>query len=369
MKKLLSLLAVLLCTASFIFAIDAGSTLAANAGFSANTPTSIGMAPSFTFTGWIRQPMGTVGSFAAEADYRVTPDDAVIDLTLLKSTLNYGSVKVEAGRFSVADATGTIYSMPADGAYITYASRYFAANLYGAYTGLLNSRTISLQDTEGDYASSALPYDISGTPQYAIGMIRTSLPSLVKGQTFGVDGLACVNLDQKQANRMYATVFANGPVVRMLYYGLMCSASVIQDSPAGTPGSFGLMGKGNMVWYPGVLSSSLSGNLTYTTKSFSTFAAGGPSQDGSLPWSNVVDAQFGASCKPVSVALVSLTADIIAAGDNDSALSLHSFQWKLSGNIQVVSDFALTVSAGEIVPLSKSTSPYLNGSFGATLAF
>lgn len=369
MKKLITLLCLLCCTFGLLFAVDAGSTLLANAAFSANTPTSIGISPSFTFTGWLRQPLGTTGSFAAEGNYRVGSDETVIDLALLKTTLNFGSVKVEAGRFSVADATGTIYCMSADGAYITYGSRYFNMNLYGAYTGLLNSKNLSLQDTEGDYQPVAGPYDIEGTPKYFIGMIRTSLPSLIKGQTFGADGLACINLDNRQANRMYATVSANGPVVRMVYYGLMGSASVIQDSPAGTPGSFGIMGKGNVVWYPGVLSSSVSGNLIYATDGFKAFAAGGPSQDSSLGWSNVVDAQLGASCKPVSVALVSLTADVIAAGDKGESMSLHSFQWKIAGTVQVVSDLSLSVSAGEIVPLNKSASPYLNGSFGATLAF
>ncbi len=369
MKKIFVILCMLFCS-SAVFAIDFGGTVAVSTGISTNNLTSYDISPMGIFTMWTRQPLGNIGSFAAEGNLRYAGGVTVVDATLLKANVNFGPVKVEAGRFGVADATGTIYNMTADGAFVTFTSRFVNLYGYGAWTGLLNSNNVAFNGLEGTYEASNPVYDLTATPKFAVGLARIALPNLIKGQTFTLDALGLYQPFKAEANRVYGTASVNGPIVRMVYYGLMGSGSYIASSPAGDEAKLGYMAKGNIVWYPEVLSSSLSASITYADKNFCTVSAGGPSQDGSLSWSNVLDAQIGISAKPVSIVLMSFTGDLVCAENlDDGNFSLHSFQWKLTNTAQIVSDLSLSFSVGEIVPLNKGASSYLNGSFGATLAF
>ncbi len=365
MKKTVTVLCILFCSISVLFAFDGGGTLSDTVDFYSTTPVTVEFSNSFVFTTWIRQPLGKVGSLTAEGNYKNAGKKSTLDVTLLKATMNFGPVKLEAGRFGFADASGIIYNMTADGANISFGSRFLAASLYGAYTGLMNSNSVSFTELQGTYVAGTSPYEIQATPKYITGIARLASPSLFFGQSLTLDGLALVSPDKKEQNRYYGTFAMNGPIVRKLYYTLSGSLSYINKP--------GFMGKGSIVWYPGILSASLSMAATYAGKNFSTVVAGGPSLNGALGWKHVVDAQVGISAKLASVTVLSITGDLIAAENEiDSKMTMHSFQYKIASIIQSVSDLSISVSVGQVIPINKkssSVSPYLTGSVGVALAF
>lgn len=109
---------------------------------------------------WLRLPITADGSsyFTAEgafkSEYIASEEDSdkklklTLDATLFKLTLkkelSSGDLQLSAGRFFNADTTGLIYSQNGDGLKIDANISKVSLSLYGAYTGLLNAKNVTI---------------------------------------------------------------------------------------------------------------------------------------------------------------------------------------------------------------------------------
>lgn len=153
MKKVLSTLLLSTVTSISLFAftwsglID-NTTKASTADFS-----SFSLNQSNGIYLSMNAPLTNSLSLAAEGlyKYNYTNPDAftnIVDMDLLKLSGKWnagsGFVNLSAGRFSISDASGAVFSQTCDGVYFSYDSSSIKAALYGGYTGLLNSLNVSM---------------------------------------------------------------------------------------------------------------------------------------------------------------------------------------------------------------------------------
>ena len=109
---------------------------------------------------WLTTPIGEQLRFAADASYEFRYDQDgdivknIIDINLLKLTGTFhvgktGMFEFGAGRFSLSDATGIIFSQISDGIYAKYSLPVASVSIYGSTTRLLNSHDVVILRYDG----------------------------------------------------------------------------------------------------------------------------------------------------------------------------------------------------------------------------
>jgi len=95
-------------------------------------------------------------SFSAEGLYKynysktgdVSSFTNIVDVDLLKLSgrwaVSSGYINLSAGRFSLGDSSGVVFSQTSDGLYLSYETSTVKTAFYGGYTGLLNSLNVSM---------------------------------------------------------------------------------------------------------------------------------------------------------------------------------------------------------------------------------
>ena len=356
--------AALLGAAATAGAADFGALVTNDSTFTGNKVSELTLDQMNAASAWLRIPFNNAGSayFTAEGLYQVerTPiaitadkddvgdaeNESAIDVDLVKLAASFGAgsgtVTLAGGRFSTADVSGVIYNQNADGAFVGYESPTLTASLYGAYTGLLNTRTVTMLDDVTEEDTEKL-YQLS--TKYAVATATVSLPNLVANQTITAQFLGTFRLEDDSYNRLYAALALNGPLARQLFYTASSTLGIrMYDGDT----ELSNLSKASLTLYTGVKGLTFAANGVYASGEQGPFKAfeGFTSQtavkaySGRTEYTGVVKGGLSASVKPVENVLAVFSGDAIFDAQ-DSSASYEGFQWQANLNWQVVSDVSL----------------------------
>ncbi|MCR5217932.1 hypothetical protein [Treponema sp.] len=200
-----------------------------------------------SLTASLRQPLSQSGKtyFSAEAmvsfEYDRTFSDPayddteiLADLTLFKLAskipVNKANFCIAAGRFSMADATSRIYNQNADGILLQYLSPYIELNAYGAYTGLLNAKTVTiLTPVASAYGSNSDKDFYDFATAYIAGALSIKFPYLLFNQSITAECFAFISTEgpgemtAEDDKRIYGTLALDGPLSSSFFYNASTS--------------------------------------------------------------------------------------------------------------------------------------------------
>lgn len=315
---------------------------------------------------WLRSPVSEDGEsyLAAEGSFQYELDDRYEvesssdkmnlygDLNLfklvLKRELEAGDLTFSCGRFYNSDLSGLVFTQNADGAKLEANLPHVSLALYGAYTGLLNAKNITIiGDTTDLSEKNKTPYVLAD--KFAVCSAAFSFPYLFLSQTLSLEGLGTFSLESEKVNRFYGTLSLNGPLVSPAFYSLSSTMGFTKYD--GQDMEKGNLTKASISVYPEYKSMSLSLNGVYASgcqgslKPFTAFTKGTAvnSQDEPAYSGNAL-AGLSASIKPLENLLLYGSGDMVfstAAGEELDKIEQAGFQFSLGCSWQVVSDVSL----------------------------
>ncbi|MBQ9282757.1 MAG: hypothetical protein IJ207_11285 [Treponema sp.] len=319
---------------------------------------------------WLRAPLSEDGSsyFSAEgsftSEYIASEEDSdkklklTLDATLFKlvlqKQLDSAEINFSAGRFYNSDLTGIIYTQNGDGAKIEAAFPRFEITAFGAYTGLLNAKNVTIIDFP---ESSELTTDLTDkektlyvtAKKFVVGSLTFTLPNIFANQTIAMEGLGAFSLESTKYNRVYGTLALTGPIVSPMFYNLSSSIGMFKYEDSDWEKSN--LTTASISVYPDFKSMSLSLNGLYASgsqgsfKPFQGFTSGTAVSSLLEPeYTALAKAGLSASIKPVQNVLLAASGDIVfdaAAGDEGNKIEQAGFEYSVSVNIQALSDVSL----------------------------
>ena len=325
---------------------------------------------------WLRLPITADGSsyFTAEgafkSEYIASEEDSdkklklTLDATLfklsLKKELSSGDLQLSAGRFFNADTTGLIYSQNGDGLKIDANISRVSFSLYGAYTGLLNAKNVTILANNSDLTTDLNDKEKTlyvMAKKYAVGAATFSLPNIFASQTISLEGLGAFSLESTKYSRMYGTVALTGPIVSPVFYSVTSTIGMFKYDDSDTE-------KGNLTTaslsaYPDFKSMSISLNGVYASgkqgsfKSFQGFTSSTAADSLASPeYKSIAKGGISATIKPVSTLLLNASGDIVfntASGDDKDKIEQAGFQYSAGFNFQVLSDVSLGASFTQFI--------------------
>lgn len=318
---------------------------------------------------WLRAPFTedgssyftTEGSFKTEYDASKPEDSEKFILTadlnlfkvVFKNEAEAGTMLLSAGRFFFSDLSGLVLAQNADGAQFDFSSSVFGASIYGAYTGLLNKKNITiLEDTNVSQEAVDAKKLYDPASKYVIGGLRLSAPYFAAGQTASLEGLGAFQLkDGDKYNRFYGTLSFSGPIVPSisLYYNLSSTLGIIKTENDTFKTN---LTKASVSIYPDFKSASVSLNGVYASGNQGPLKGGfvgftsqtAVESTKSAEYNSIAKGGLSASIKPVSNFLLTASGDLVlstAARDEQKDIKMAGFQCSAGANWQVVSDVSL----------------------------
>lgn len=380
-KKLFTCIALL--SAANIFALETGGLINNDTKFAnVKKDESLKLDQKNTINLWLRAPLSedgksyftTEGAFKSEYDASIADDDekfkASLDVNLFKLVINKeldaGDLVFTAGRFFNADLSGLAYTQNADGVKFSANLPKVTISLFGAYTGLLNAKNITILDgNQPDMNGKAKTLYVLAN-KYLIGALTLSLPNLFANQTISAEGFIAQSLESKKFNRYYGTLALNGPLVPKVFYNLSSTFAFSKADEQDIETSN--LSQGSIVVYPGFKSMSISLNGLYASgeqgsfKGFSGFTSGtAVNSTKEAEYSALTKAGLAASIKPLSNLLVYTNGDLVF--DAFESIKYAGIQYGLGVNWQVVSDFSVGASFGQYIAKDDAE---IEGRIGST---
>ena len=315
---------------------------------------------------WFRNPLSEDGSsyIAGEGSFQYEYNDAVedsdkklilyADLNLLKivakKELDSGDLTFSAGRFFNSDLTGIIFSQNADGVKIDANLSKAAISLYGAYTGLLNAKNITIIGDDTDLTDKEKTVYVTAN-KFVLGALTLSLPYFAANQSISVEGLAAISLESTKINRFWGTVELGGPIVAPVFYNISSTLGLSKSDEKDMEKAN--LSKASLSVYPDYKSMSISLNALYASgnqggfKSFQGFTSGTAVNSLIEPeYSGVLTAGLSASIKPVENFLLYAGGDLVfdaLSGDESEKIEQAGFQYNAGFNWSIVSDVLFCV--------------------------
>lgn len=313
---------------------------------------------------WFRNPVSKDGScyiagegaFQTEYDASVADSDKKLklyaDLNLLKlnvkKEMESGDITFAAGRFYNSDLSGLVFTQNADGLKLDASLSRFEVSLYGAYTGLLNAKNITIiGDTTNLNDKEKKVYVVAN--KFMVGGLTVSLPYIFASQTISMEGFGALSLESKKLNRFYGTLALNGPIVSPVFYSFSSTIGFFKYEKED-------MIKGNLTRasvsvYPDFKSMSVSLNALYASgkqgpfKAFQGFTKGTAVNSLLEPgYSALLTTGLSATIKPISNLLLYASGDVVfdaQAGAEKNDIKQAGFQYAAGFNYQVLSDVSL----------------------------
>ncbi|MBQ9205371.1 MAG: hypothetical protein IJ158_01500 [Treponema sp.] len=325
---------------------------------------------------WARQPFNEDGTsyFSAEGSFQTEYDASqsdsdekfklYADINLFKfvfqKELDSGNLILSLGRFYNSDLSETVYTQNGDGAKVEFSVSKISFSAFGAYTGLLNAKNITILDNDAPELKAKTPYTLAN--KYVVGGVTFALPHIFASQTVALEGFAAFGLEDTTYNRFYGTLALNGPIVSPVFYSVSTTFGFakIEDGDTGdTENLKGNLTKISISAYPDFKSMSVSLNGVYASgaqgslDAFTGFTSGAAANSLDEPeYSGILKGGLSATIKPISNVLVSLSGDIVfdaAAGDKQDEIKAAGFQYSLGANWQIVSDVSLGLNFGQFI--------------------
>ncbi len=389
MKKSLkyTLLSLMLATSlSAASAVDFGGMITNDSKFSGNTFGKLLLEQKNSASAWLRIPFNNKGTtyFTAEGVYQFVEKDikigdvdansydtryaGIADLSLFKFATSWkktsSQISLSVGRFHSADLSGLVFSQTADGLLAKFDFSRVSFSLYGAYTGLLNARTVKMVNKNFEHLNGAKflteygefsPEDTKKHYQraesYVIGSATLSFPNLFASQTISLQGLGTFKMkDQTDTtySRIYAELSIGGPLVSTLYYNINTTFGFSKyDSEDFKVGN---LSKVFLTYYAPVKNITLSLGGVYASgengglKPFVGFTSQTATNalQGRTEYSGIIKPTLAFSIKPVQNLLLGASGDIIINAAESP--EYEGFQYGVNANWQIVSDVMIGAS-------------------------
>ena len=376
-KKIFSCIALL--SAVNVFALETGGLINNDSKFAnvkkdasdKNEPFDLKLDQKNTINLWLRAPLSedgksyftTEGAFKSEYDASIADDDdkfkVSLDVNLFKLVLNKeldaGDLVFTAGRFFNADLSGLAYTQNADGVKFTANLPKISVSLFGAYTGLLNAKNITIlekdKNDQPDMNGKAKTLYVLAN-KYLVGTLTVSLPNLFASQTISAEGFIAQSLESKKFNRYYGTLALNGPLVPKVFYNLSSTFAFSKADEQDMETSN--LSQASIVVYPGFKSMSIALDGLYASgeqgsfKKFEGFTSGtAVNSTTEAEYKELTKAGLAASIKPIPNLLVYTNGDLVF--DACESIKYAGLQYSLGLNWQVLSDFSVGVSFGQYI--------------------
>lgn len=376
LKKLIVFISAL-AAAQSLFAFEIGGLLTNDSKFlNAEKDGSLKLDQKNGINLWFRNPVSEdgssylagEGSFQFEKDARKEDSDKQLklfaDLNLfklvVKKEIESGNITFSAGRFYNSDLTGLIYTQNGDGLKLDASLSSVELSVFGAYTGLLNAKNITiLGDTTSLTDKEKTVYVMAN--KFAVGALTLSFPYFAANQTLSLEGLAALSLESTKLNRFYGTLALNGPLFTPVFYNISSTMGFAkydeQDMVKGN------LTKGSISVYPDFKSMSFSLSGLYASgkqgsfEAFQGFTSNTAVNSLSEPeYSGIALAGLSASIKPVDNFLFFAGADIVfntLAGDEKKDIERAGLQYTAGFNWQLVSDVSLGANLCQFIGKDK----------------
>lgn len=362
-----------LAIAQSIFALETGGLLTNDSKFlNAEKDGSLKLDQKNGINLWFRNPVSQdgssyiagEGSFLFEKDMRIEDSEKQLklyaDLNLLKlvakKELESGNLVFSAGRFYNSDLSGLVYTQNGDGVKLEASLSGVEFSVFGAYTGLLNAKNITILGNDTDLTDKEKTVYVMAN-KFAVGALTLSLPYFAANQTLSIEGFGALSLESTKFNRFYGTVALNGPLFTPVFYNISSTLGFAKyDEEDMVKGN---LTKGAISVYPDFKSMSFSLNGLYASGKQGSFEAfqGFTSNTAvnSLKedeYSGIALAGISASIKPVENFLFFAGADIVfdtLAGEEQKSIERSGLQYSAGFNWQVVSDVSLGANLSQFI--------------------
>ncbi len=362
-----------LAIAQSVFALETGGLLTNDSKFlNAEKDGSLKLDQKNGINLWFRNPVSQdgssyiagEGSFLFEKDMRIEDSEKQLklyaDLNLLKlvakKELESGNLVFSAGRFYNSDLSGLVYTQNGDGVKLEASLSGVEFSVFGAYTGLLNAKNITILGNDTDLTDKEKTVYVMAN-KFAVGALTLSLPYFAANQTLSIEGFGALSLESTKFNRFYGTVALNGPLFTPVFYNISSTMGFAKyDEEDMVKGN---LTKGSISVYPDFKSMSFSLNGLYASGKQGSFEAfqGFTSNTAvnSLKedeYSGIALAGISASIKPVENFLFFAGADIVfdtLAGEEQKSIERSGLQYSAGFNWQVVSDVSLGANLSQFI--------------------
>lgn len=362
-----------LAIAQSVFALETGGLLTNDSKFlNAEKDGSLKLDQKNGINFWFRNPVSQdgssyiagEGSFLFEKDMRIEDSEKQLklyaDLNLLKlvakKELESGNLVFSAGRFYNSDLSGLVYTQNGDGVKLEASLSGVEFSVFGAYTGLLNAKNITILGNDTDLTDKEKTVYVMAN-KFAVGALTLSLPYFAANQTLSIEGFGALSLESTKFNRFYGTVALNGPLFTPVFYNISSTMGFAKyDEEDMVKGN---LTKGAISVYPDFKSMSFSLNGLYASGKQGSFEAfqGFTSNTAvnSLKedeYSGIALAGISASIKPVENFLFFAGADIVfdtLAGEEQKSIERSGLQYSAGFNWQVVSDVSLGANLSQFI--------------------
>lgn len=362
-----------LAIAQSVFALETGGLLTNDSKFlNAEKDGSLKLDQKNGINLWFRNPVSQdgssyiagEGSFLFEKDMRIEDSEKQLklyaDLNLLKlvakKELESGNLVFSAGRFYNSDLSGLVYTQNGDGVKLEASLSGVEFSVFGAYTGLLNAKNITILGNDTDLTDKEKTVYVMAN-KFAVGALTLSLPYFAANQTLSIEGFGALSLESTKFNRFYGTVALNGPLFTPVFYNISSTLGFAKyDEEDMVKGN---LTKGAISVYPDFKSMSFSLNGLYASGKQGSFEAfqGFTSNTAvnSLKedeYSGIALAGISASIKPVENFLFFAGADVVfdtLAGEEQKSIERSGLQYSAGFNWQVVSDVSLGANLSQFI--------------------
>lgn len=228
------LFAMLLLPSSFGY--EWGLSLVNSTEFKGQEFDSLKLNQNDSLSLWTKIPFNKSNSsyLVGDVSYHFKYEDAgnnpvglqnIVNLNMFKfvSELSFNNVNkmfIMAGRFPIVDSSRKVFAQSSDGLYLKYAGVFTNISLYGGYTGLLNSKEVTvLTPAETKYKEASNDF-YTLAPKYVPVSVMFNFPSLFANQQLNIQGWGFLDLNGDDFNRYYANIELDGYLAKGLHYSL-----------------------------------------------------------------------------------------------------------------------------------------------------
>ena len=332
---------------------------------------------------WLTTPIGERLRFAADASYEFRYDQDgdivknIIDINLLKLTGTFhvgktGMFEFGAGRFSLSDATGIIFSQISDGIYAKYSLPVASVSIYGGTTRLLNSHDVVIlrrfSDTTVKTEDASAVYVFG--PSYIPLGFSVNIPSAFLNQDITIEEWTCIDFSGDAYHRLYGTLMLSGPILSNLFYAASTTLGTENVSTISNLTKLSLSFypiKKASVGFSGVYASGSNGALDpFRGFSSQTAVLASETAGFSTEYDSKIKAMLSGSYTFLSKVYVSSSLALVFACPE--TVSYNGFQWRLDAMWNIFHD--LQLSAGMYQYIGKDNeNDKICCSFGGTFVF
>lgn len=272
------------------------------------------------------------------------------------------------GRFNVSDITSLVLAQKIDGAGVSFTSQQsYSIKLYGGYTGLLNSQTVTMYSP--DYtAKNTILYSFA--VPYAIAGLNAQFTSLFANQNFSLEAITALDAQDFSYNRAYVDLSLDGPIYKSLYYAMATSFALIFDNSlleTSSQFSWGNLSKAEIMYFFNWNSLVVDASVVYITDDFTSIT----SQEATAPgdyYDSIAKAGLTASAKFFNVLFLAVGCD--AVFEVSSYIPSYSgVQYDVSLRYKPLDDLQIATSVSQFFYADANKPSYLCAKGSVKLSF